>query len=140
MDRVLGLRLFGFIAGVLLPASAFAQTITITPTFNNAGIVIVLPAPTTQMVVRVFVKTTGAPTNDYRETHPLSRLSSTRFAGSAFGLAPATAYDFKFTSAAFASDQFASATTRSDQFPAATNPTYHVSPISGNDSNNGSSF
>ena len=53
----------------------------------------------------MFVKSAGAPTNDYREAHLLSRLTSTRFAGSAFGLAPGTSYDFKLTSAAFAADQ-----------------------------------
>lgn len=126
----------------LLAAStccAQAQTITATPTFNNVGIVVNLPAPTSQPVVRLYVKSSGAPTSDYREAHPLSRLTATRFAGSAFGLSSGTTYDFKLTSAAFAADQFFSATTRSDNFPGATNATYHVSPVSGNDSNNGSS-
>src|SRR6185436_6428148 len=123
----------------LLPQAAFTQTISTTPTFNNIGIVVALPAPTTQTVVRLFLKWSGAPTNDYREGHPLSRLSSTRFVGSAFGLEPGRAYDFKLTSAAFA-DQFFSAITRSNQFPDATTVTYHVSPISGNDSNSGTSF
>jgi hypothetical protein len=66
-------------------------------------------------------------------------LTATRFAGSAFGLKPATSYDLKLTSAAFA-DQFVSAATRSDNFPAATNAAYHVSPVSGSDANNGSSL
>jgi len=68
-----------------LDPSAFAQTIAITPTFNNLGIVVTLPAPTTQTLVRMFMKTNGAPDGDYRELHPLSRLTSTRFVGSAFG-------------------------------------------------------
>jgi parallel beta-helix repeat protein len=133
---------FGFfIAWLAASASCgLAQTITTTPTFNNLGVVVNLPAPTTQAVVRMFVKPAGAPTNDYREAHPLSRLTATRFAGSAFGLTPGTSYDFKLTSAAFAADQFFSTTTRSDNFPDATNTTYHVSPISGNDTNNGSSL
>ena len=124
------------VAAVRLPA----QTATTTSTFNNVGVVVDLPAPTTQTVVRIFLKPSGAPTNDYREVLPLSRLTSTRFAGSAFGLEPGKGYDIKLTSAAFAADLFASAITRSDAFPDATNATYHVSPISGNDGNNGSSF
>lgn len=133
---------FGFFV-VWLAASALcglAQTITTTATFNNLGVVVNLPAPTAQSVVRMFVKPAGSPTNDYREAHPLSRLTATRFAGSAFGLTPGTSYDFKLTSAAFAADQFFSATTRSDNFSDATSTTYHVSPIGGNDTNNGSSF
>src|SRR5581483_4321809 len=116
-----------------------AQTVSVTPTFNNLGIVVSLPAPTPAAAVRMFVKPGGAPTNDYREAHPLSRLSSTRFAGSAFGLKPGTVYDFKLTSAAFAEQTF-SAGTRADFFPDATNATFHVSPVSGNDAQNGASF
>src|SRR5689334_22279202 len=106
---------FGFVAASLA-ASAFCgstQTISTTPTFNNLGVVVNLSAPATQSVVRVFVKPAGAPTNDFREAHPLSRLTATRFAGSVFALTPGTSYDFKLTSAAFAADQFFSATTRS---------------------------
>lgn len=117
----------------------FSQILTTTPTFNNIGIVVDLNTSTAQSSVRVFLKVGGAPTNTYREVHPLSKLSSTRFAGSVFELKAATAYDLKLTSGAFASDQFISVSTRSDSFPDATNTTYHVAP-SGNDSNNGSSM
>ena len=128
-------------AGLLaaLSTSLLAQTITTTATFNNVGIVVTLAMPTTQSVVRLFQKASGAPTNDYREVLPLARLAPTRFAGSAFGLEPGTSYDFKLTSAAFAGDQRISVTTRADHFPDATNATFHVSPISGNDANSGSS-
>ena len=129
-----------FIAGCAawLGTCALGQTITTTATFNNIGIAVSLAAPTTQSVVRVFLKNAGAPTSDYREVHPLSRLTPSRFVGSAFGLEPGTSYDFKLTSAAFGGDQQVSATTRTDIFPDATNATYHVSP-GGNDSNDGSS-
>jgi hypothetical protein len=120
--------------------TGLSQTITTTPTFNNVGIIVTLPAPTPQSVVHLFLKFAGAPTNDFQEIHPLARLNSTRFAGSAFGLKPGTSYDLKLTSLAFASDQFVTVTTRSDNFPEATNTTFHVSAIGGNDSNNGSSF
>ena len=60
--------------------------------------------------------------------------------GSAFGLEAGKSYDFKLTSAAFAADLFGSAATRPDVFPEATNATYHVSPVSGNDTNNGTAF
>jgi hypothetical protein len=119
---------------------AVAQTTTATATFNNIGVVVDLPAPTTQTLVRVFIKAAGAPDGDFREVHSLSRLTSTRFAGSVFGLKPGTGYDLKFTSAAFGADQLISTTTRSDVFPAATGTTYHVSPVSGNDNNTGTSF
>ncbi len=116
------------------------QTITPTATFNNVGIFVDLPTPTTQTVMRLYQKVTSAPASDFREIHPLARLTTTRFAGSAFGLKAGTSYDFKLTSAAFAADQFVTVPTRSDVFPDATLATYHVSPSSGNDSNNGSSF
>jgi hypothetical protein len=116
-----------------------AQTASITPTFNNLGIVITFPAPTTQSVVRVFIKRPGAPTSAYREDHPLSRLTATRFAGSVFGLTPGTSYDLKLTAAALVGDLFVSTGTRSDNFPNATNTTYYVSPSSGSDANNGTS-
>src|SRR5690242_788840 len=86
---------------LLLFNHALAQTITTTATFNNAGIVVTLRAATTQTVVRVYLKPGGAPTNNYRETHPLSRLTSTRFAGSVFGLEAGRTYDLKLISAAF---------------------------------------
>src|SRR5436190_14168210 len=126
MNRQFGIRLTGFVACLAACSlSASAQTITATATFNNAGVVVDLPAPTAQTVVRMFLKATGAPASDYREVHPLCRLTTTRFAGSVFGLKAATGYDLKLTSAAFAADQFASLTTRSDVFPNATGTTYH---------------
>ena len=124
----------------MLVVCARGQTITTRATFNNVGIVVDLGAATTQSVVRVFVKASGTPTNTYRENHPLSRLSATRFAGSVFGLKSASGYDFKLTSGAFGSDQLVPVMTRSELFPDATNRVYHVSPISGNDTNDGSSL
>jgi hypothetical protein len=140
MLNSLNLRLAGFAAWLCtLTPGALAQTIVTTPTFNNIGLEVTLAAPTTQSTVRVFQKIGGAPTNSFREIHPLSRLTPTRFAGSAFGLEPGTSYDFKLTSAAFAGDQYASTATRPDSFKDATNTTYHVSATTGNDANNGSS-
>jgi hypothetical protein len=135
-----GSRLAGFVWFLALAPGALPQTVTTTPTFNNVGIVVTLPAPTTESVFRVFQKVGDTPASSFREVHPLSRLTPTRFAGSAFGLAPGTRYDFKLTSAAFSADQYASATTRSDRFPDATNTTLHVSAVTGNDANNGSSL
>jgi hypothetical protein len=140
MKRPSRFRLAGSVAWITtLGLTMFAQTIITTPTFNNVGVAVNLPAPTTETVIRMFLKPVGGSTNDYQEVHPLSRLSATRFAGSAFGLNPGSGYDFKLTSAAFAADQFVSATTRPDDFPDATDTTYHVSPVSGNDSNSGTS-
>jgi len=133
------LRLTGLL-GCLLGRDVLSQTITFTPTFNNIGVVVDLPAATSQSVVHMYLKTNGAPATAYREIHPLSRLNSKRFAGSAFGLEPGTRYDFKLSSTAFSADLFGSAATRADTFPDATNATYHVSPTNGNDNNNGSSL
>lgn len=120
--------------------SGFGQTITATPTFNNLGVVVTLPSATTQSVVRMYIKPSGAPTNSFHEIHPLSRLSSTRFAGSALLLDSSTTYDFKLVSSAFGSNLVFSAATRPEVFPDATNSVYHVSPTTGSDSNNGSSL
>lgn len=117
--------------------SGFAQTITTTPTFNNIGVVVTLPSATTQSVVRMFIKPSRALTNSFREIHPLSRLNSTRFAGSALLLDSAANYDFKLVSPAFAANLLFSAATRADVFPDATNTVYHVSPSTGSDSNVG---
>jgi hypothetical protein len=87
----------------------------------------------------MFQKPAGAPVGDFREVHSLSRLASTRFAGSAFGLEAGKGYDFKLTSAAFAADQFLTVTTRADVFPVPSGATYHVSPSNGNDANSGTS-
>jgi len=104
MNRLSGFPLAGLVAGFAAwGPCAFAQTITTTPTFNNIGVVVDLAAPTTQPVVRMFVKASGAPTNEFREVHPLSRLTATRFAGSAFGLKPGTSCDFTTTSSSTAS-------------------------------------
>ncbi len=126
-----------FLSLAALGRPAFGQTINTTATFNNVGITITLATPTSQSLVRVFLKASGAPASEFREAHPLSHLSPTQFAGSVFNLASGTTYDFELTSTAFSTNQYFSATTRSDNFPDATNTTYHVSAITGDDSNNG---
>jgi hypothetical protein len=128
------------VAALLLSGlCASAQTVTTTPTFNNIGIVVDLPVATTPPV-QLLQKESGAPAGDFREVHPLSQLTPTRFAGSAFGLEPGTTYDFRVLASSLAGPLPFSATTRPDVFPDATNTTYHVSPVSGNDTNNGLSF
>ncbi len=115
------------------------DTITTTATFNNIGIVIDLSTPASQGTVRVFLKNSRAPTNEYREAHSLCQLTATRFAGSVFGLKPGTGYDLKFSSPVFPGVPFVPVSTRPDAFPEAANTVYHVSPVTGNDTNNGSS-
>jgi hypothetical protein len=115
-----------------------AQTISGVATFNNIGIEVEFgapPAPGT--AVNLFIKKTGDP--DYRAGHPLSRVSSTRFAGSALQLDAGTAYSIRLESAAFSSNRYLNVTTRTDAFPDATNTVYHVSPSSGEDGNDGQS-
>src|SRR5687767_11222586 len=98
MNSQFGFRLTGFLAWLLAFAlPAFGQTVTTTATFHNIGVVVDLSTPTTQSVVRTFAKLTGASNSEYREAHPLSRLTSTRFAGSIFGLKSGTSYDLKLT-------------------------------------------
>jgi hypothetical protein len=132
--RLQGLAV-GFWAAVVCVC---AQTITTTPTFHNAGIKVEFTTPPPQATIRLFVRRADT-TNDYREVHPLSRVSATVFAGSVFMLEPGTSYALKLTSSAFSADQFVAFTTRSDVFPDATNTIYHVSPISGSDNNDGRS-
>jgi hypothetical protein len=136
MHRRPGFLLVCFAA---VASSVAAQTVTTTPTFNNIGIVLDLPGPVSGPA-QLFVKPPGAPVTEFREIHPLSRLTATRFAGSAFGLEPGKSYDFKLMVLPLPSPIQFSASTRSDRFPDATNTTYHVSPISGNDANSGLSF
>jgi hypothetical protein len=139
-------RMAIIMAGLALALAApgvqsLAQTITPTSTFNNLGVVVELGAAAPPDArVRMFQKRGGAAAGEFREVHPLSRLSPVKFAGSAFGLDPGTAYDFKLTSPAFAADQFFTAATRSEVFPDATNATRHVSPLAGNDSDDGTSL
>jgi parallel beta helix pectate lyase-like protein len=132
-------RAAGLALVAVTTSSASAQTVLTTPTFNNIGIVLNVPAGIPGPA-QLFVKSNGAPASAFREIHPLTRLSSTRFAGSAFGLDPGRTYDFRIDIASLPGPFSFSAATRPDNFPDATNATFHVSPVSGNDSNNGSSF
>jgi hypothetical protein len=118
-------------------ASLRAQTITTTASYNNIGVTLDFAVAPTQAVVRMFVK--RAQTNDtYREVHPLSRISPTRFAGSVFWLDERTSYDLKLTSPLLPGDRVTNATTRWSGFVFMPGAIYHVA-TNGNDSNSGTS-
>ena len=114
-----------------------AQTVTTTATFNNISIEVDFgAAPAAGTVIKTFVKKSTA--SAFAEAHPLSRVSTTKFAGSIVQVDSGTVYSVKLTSAAFA-DIGTSVTTRSDVFPDATGAVYHVA-TSGNDGNSGLSL
>ncbi len=119
----------------IMVASAPAQTIEITPTFNNLGIQVALvtPAAPTATVALAWRRTGGGP---YLPAQPLCRLSPTFYAGSLVGLDAGASYDVRLTSTVFPGDRFATAVTRSDQFPAATGTTYHLA-VGGSDARDG---
>ncbi|MBN1671235.1 MAG: right-handed parallel beta-helix repeat-containing protein [Kiritimatiellae bacterium] len=124
------------LAAAARPPACDAQTFSTVATYNNAGIeVSFAAAPPGGTSVAMFITEAGS-TNAYRECHPLSRISSTAFAGSAFGLADGASYWVRLQSAAFASNHTLTVTTRPDAFADATNRTWHVA-TTGNDANSG---
>jgi hypothetical protein len=127
---------FVFLACVLLFGEAGAQTVSTVATFNNIGVEIdFVSAPTNGTTVQMYVKKSTDVA--FRQAHPASRVSNTKFAGSIFELEANTAYSIRLESTAFPSNLFADVTTRNDAFPDATNRTLHVSVLSGNDTNSG---
>jgi len=131
--------------GLYLPlalASALAlgqaQTIRVVPTYHNLGVHLTLAtAPSPATTIALALKEEGA-TGDFCEGHPLSRIASHRFAGSAFGLKPDTLYSLRLSSPALFPDQVVKMRTRSELWPEATNGTYHVA-LDGDDRSDGRS-
>jgi hypothetical protein len=130
------IMVFVFLAAAAWPVHA--QSLRGVPTYHNIGVHVEFgAAPPAQTSIALAIKESGAP-GDYRTIHPLSRIATNRFAGSAFWLQPDTTYSLRLTSAAFVSNQFLTLRTRSEALPDATNGAYHVA-MDGNDENDGRS-
>jgi len=130
------LTLLAWLTSVVL--SVKAQFIRTVPTYHNLGVHVQFSAaPPPATTVALALKEEGAP-DDYREIHPLSRITTNEFAGSAFGLKADTGYALRLTSAAFPSNLLVSVRTRSELLPEATNGVYHVA-LTGDDAQDGRS-
>src|ERR1700751_2650923 len=90
-----------FLLVIAFDIDSFSQTAIVTSTYHNIGIEITFSsAPAAGTVANLFVKKTTDPA--YSQVHPLTRISNTKFAGSAVQLMENTAYDLKVSSTAFA--------------------------------------
>jgi hypothetical protein len=121
----------------LLGVWCFAQEISWTPTFENIGVEVVFPSATPENAmidVEVRAMATGAA---FRRAHPLSRIGSTRFAGSLFGLPSGAVYTVRLNSKEMGFTREFRVHTRSDSFAEALAATLHVSPVNGHDANSG---
>ncbi len=114
-------------------------------TFNNVGVDVLfanplLPGTTVSMSVKEIwaskkaCKAAGG-SNKYLQVHPLSPLTASNYAGSVFGLKSDTEYSISLAGKGVKS-KF-TVRTRADSFPAAIGTTYHVDPVNGDDTNDG---
>lgn len=118
--------------------SVQAQVIRAVPTYHNLGLYVdFASAPPPGTSISLAIQEEGG-NGGYREIHPLSRIATNRFAGSAFGLKPDTAYAVRLGSAAFSSNRVVHVRTRAERLPEANRGVYHVAP-NGEDANDGRS-
>ncbi len=116
-----------------------AQQVSWTPSFENVGLEVVMGIPTSDSA-RIEVQVKGQELNvEFNRVHSLSRISETRFAGSIFDLTPGALYEVRLESSLFPEPLSLSVHTRADLRPTAQGSTYHVSPLTGADSNSGHS-
>jgi hypothetical protein len=127
-----------FLVILLLFASTHeqAQTVIVTSTYHNIGIELTfITAPPAGTTANLYIKRQSDPS--YSMVHPLTRITTTTFAGSAVQLKENTAYDLKVSSNNFA-DVFASGTTKSNLYNQPNTNVFYVDSL-GNDNNNGTS-
>lgn len=137
------IRFQHFSLGAVWFCSMFqAQTvasITSVATFNNIGLEVVFAsAPDSAAVVTVSWNTATS-SLPWHSGHALSRVGTTRFAGSVFGLQANTAYTIRLSGSLFPQDTMFTVATRSDAFAAPTGTVYHVA-VNGDDTHDGSSL
>jgi hypothetical protein len=107
-------------------------------TFNNIGIEVSLSAaPPSGAGINVSWNLPNS-SLPWHVSHPLSLVTSSRFAGSVFNLANGTAYILRLQGTGFSLDTAITISTRSDNFPVPTGTVYHVSKA-GNDTHTGTS-
>jgi hypothetical protein len=129
----------------LLAGSSYRVVLPLSILFGAAFLVLEEERAARARGARIYARIRGAATTagdvaddaDYRRVHPLSRLSDTWYAGSAVQLDSGTTYSLKMVSSAFATSQYATVSTRSNTFQKATGVTYHVNPVTGQDTNSG---
>jgi hypothetical protein len=103
-------------------------------TFNNIGIEVEL---NDDSITEIDVYYKIADSNDeYKQGHYLSKIANDKFAGSIFMLESGTEYSIRLESPGLNPYLF-DVTTRVDEFLEGTGDIFHVSPINGNDDNDG---
>ena len=118
--------------------NTIAQTAIVTCTYHNIGIEITFSsAPSAGAVANLFIKKTTDVS--YTQVHPLTRISNTKFAGSAVELTENTAYNLKVSSSAF-TDILANGTTKSNLYNQPNTTVFYVDSTGGNDGNSGTSI
>jgi hypothetical protein len=132
-------RLFYFvILSLILTRGLKAQTAIVTSTYHNIGIEITFSsAPAAGTIANLFIKKSIDPS--YTQVHPLTRISSTKFAGSAVELTDNTTYNLKVSSSAFA-DILVNATTKNNIYNQPNTAIFYVDSTAGNDTYNGTSI
>lgn len=121
----------------VVSSAAYAQIdIRTFPTYGNISVnVLFAGAPANGTAVTMQYKLAGSP-DAFVQAHPLSRITTTNFAGSLMWLKQDTAYTIMLSSGAFASNMYATCSTRPDKLPAPSGTIYHVA-LTGNDANTG---
>jgi hypothetical protein len=135
------LALLALLAGTLIPAppvASAAASLELYGTFQAMGVVVTVGStddPDRDAVASVAYRVSGSGT--YRSGFPLSRVSSTRFAGSLFWLQAGTTYDVQVTFSDPDGGPLngvvvqASAATRAEISVPAPSLSYYVSPAGG---------
>ncbi len=121
-----------------LPYCQQVSSVAYTATYNNIGIEVTFSgALPSGSAVDVAINNAQA-SAAWRNSHPLSLVSSNRFAGSVFSLAPGSLYIIRLHSSLFSQDRTDTVSTRVDSFPQPSGTVYHVAK-SGRDNNTGTS-
>jgi hypothetical protein len=130
-----------FLVVTLISVPSFCQqvsSVVFTSTFNNIGIDMTFSAATPAGSTISVALNSGAASQPWRDSHPLSRVAANRFAGSVFGLEPGTSYSVRLRSSLLVQDRVDTVRTRSDVFAQPGGAVYHVSK-GGNDGSSGAS-
>jgi hypothetical protein len=131
------LRTIVAIVCFLTLTNGVSQTAVATATYNNIGIEISFAtAPAVGATANLFIKKESE--TNYIPLHPLSRIATTIFAGSAVQLDENTIYNIKVTSSNFA-DINLTATTKSSIYNQPDTSVFYVSAL-GSDTNSGTSI
>ncbi len=130
-------RILMVILFFLTLTKTFSQTAVVTATYNNIGIEISFTtAPAAGTTTNLFIKKDTETT--YTPLHPLSRIATTIFAGSAVQLMENTTYNIKITLSNFP-DINLTTTTKNSTYNQPDTSVFYVSPL-GSDTNSGTTI